>query len=155
MKFWLLKSEPQVFSYADLERAGTEPWGGVRNYQARNFLREMGKGDRALFYHSSTKPSGVAGVCEIARAAYPDPLQFDPNGPYYDPKSSFEAPRWSAVDVAPVQAFARFVPLSTLRALPELADFALLRRGSRLSVLPVTGEEWRAIVRAGGLDSPR
>ncbi|MEW6421845.1 MAG: EVE domain-containing protein, partial [Deinococcota bacterium] len=104
-RFWLLKSEPNVFGYPDLVRAGREPWNGVRNYQARNFLQEMQAGDLCLFYHSNAKPSGVAGVARVVRAAYPDNLQFDPASAYYDPTSTPGNPRWSMVDVAPVLAF--------------------------------------------------
>lgn len=153
MTRWLLKSEPDVFSYADLERAGWEPWNGVRNYQARNFLRAMLAGDLALFYHSNAQPSGVAGVCRVVRAAYPDPAQFDPDSPDFDPRSTPIDSRWSAVDVAPLRALPRFVTLAELRAAPELADFALLRRGSRLSVMPVAEVHWNAVLRLGGLDS--
>ena len=151
MARWLLKSEPDVFSYADLERAGREPWNGVRNYQARNFLREMRAGDLALAYHSQSRP-GVAGIARVVRSAYPDDLQFDPASAYFDPKSTPGEPRWSAVDVAPLRALPRFVPLSELRAAPELADFTLLRKGNRLSVMPVEGTHWDAVLRLGGLD---
>ncbi|WP_027481514.1 EVE domain-containing protein [Deinococcus pimensis] len=151
MRYWLLKSEPDVFSFADLTRVGREPWNGVRNYQARNFLREMSVGDLALFYHSNTKAPGVAGVARVIRAAYPDDLQFDGASPYFDPRSSRDEPRWSMVDVAPVRPLARLVTLDELRALPQLADFALVRRGNRLSVLPVTPAQMEAVLRAGGL----
>lgn len=155
---WLLKSEPDEFSFDDLVRVGVEPWGGVRNYQARNSLRAMRVGDLALFYHSNTRPSGVAGVARVVRAAYPDPLQFDPESPYFDPRSPQAAPRWSAVDVEAVEALPRLVTLDDLRAREELADFALLKRGTRLSVLPVTAAQWRAVtgrdpVSFGALDS--
>ncbi|AWN23025.1 EVE domain-containing protein [Deinococcus irradiatisoli] len=149
--YWLLKSEPDVFSYADLERVGTEPWNGVRNYQARNFLRAMQVGDRCLFYHSSTGRVGVAGVGRVVRAAYPDDLQFDPLSPYFDSKSTPEQPRWSMVDVAAVSALPRFVALEELRAVPELAQLRLLQKGNRLSVMPVRPEEFELIVALGGL----
>lgn len=152
MAYWLLKSEPDVFGYPDLERVGLEPWNGVRNYQARNHLRAMQAGDLALFYHSSTTPSGVAGVARIVRAAYPDDLQFDPESPYFDPKSFVSDPRWSMVDVAPLAALPTYLTLEALRAMPELNGFALLQRGTRLSVLPVTAAQFRAVVAAGGLD---
>ncbi|AFZ68473.1 EVE domain-containing protein [Deinococcus peraridilitoris] len=155
MRYWLLKSEPDVFSFEMLCARGCEPWNGVRNYQARNFLRAMRQGDLALFYHSNTSPSGVAGLARIVREAYPDDLQFDPQSPYYDPKSAGGEPRWSMVDIAPVQALPRFVPLDELRRLPELADCAVINRGNRLSVLPVTFAEWEAVLQAGGLDPAR
>lgn len=151
MAYWLLKSEPEVFSYADLAARAREPWNGVRNYQARNFLRAMREGDLALVYHSGASP-GVAGIARVVRAAYPDDLQFDPASAYHDPTSPRENPRWSMVDVAPVRALPRALPLSELRALPQLADFALLRRGNRLSVLPVTAAQWTAILQAAGVD---
>ncbi|WP_102128283.1 EVE domain-containing protein [Deinococcus planocerae] len=150
---WLLKSEPAVFGFADLVRAGREPWNGVRNYQARNFLRQMRPGDLCLFYHSGAKPTGVAGVARVVREAYPDNLQFDPGSPYFDPKSSPDNPRWSMVDVEPALAFAGVVTLDTLRTLPEWRDSPLLRRGTRLSVLPVTPEQFGAVLREVGLGS--
>ena len=150
MACWLLKSEPDVFGYPDLVRAGREAWNGVRNYQARNFLREMQEGDLCLFYHSNARPSGVAGVARVVRAAYPDDLQFDSASPYHDPRSDPADPRWSMVDVEAVAALPRLVPLETLRALPEWQDSPLVRKGTRLSVLPVTPEQLRAAVAAGG-----
>ncbi len=148
MARWLLKSEPDVFSYDDLERVGREGWDGVRNYEARNYLRQMKVGDRAIFYHSNAKPPGAAGICKIVRRAEPDPTQFDPNSKYYDPTSDPADPRWVWVTVAPVRRL-RFVPLDELRAMPELANCRLLARGSRLSVLPLTDAEFDAIVKAG------
>jgi predicted RNA-binding protein with PUA-like domain len=145
---WLLKSEPDVFSYDDLERVGREGWDGVRNYEARNFLRQMKVGDRAIFYHSNAKPPGAAGICKIVRRAEPDPTQFDPTSKYYDPTSDPADPRWDWVTVAPVRRL-RYVPLDELRAMPELAECRLLAKGSRLSVLPLTEAEFDAIVRAG------
>lgn len=148
MAKWLLKSEPDVFSYDDLERVGREGWDGVRNYEARNFLRQMKVGDRAIFYHSNAKPPGAAGICKIVRRAEPDPTQFDPTSKYYDPTSDPADPRWDWVTVAPVRRL-RYVPLDELRAMPELAECRLLAKGSRLSVLPLTEAEFDAIVRAG------
>lgn len=148
MARWLLKSEPDVFSYDDLERVGREGWDGVRNYEARNYLRQMKVGDRAIFYHSNAKPPGAAGICKIVRRAEPDPTQFDPTSKYYDPTSDPADPRWDWVTVAPVRRL-RFVPLDELRAMPELAECRLLARGSRLSVLPLTDAEFDAIVKAG------
>lgn len=150
-RFWLLKSEPDVFSYADLARVGREPWNGVRNYQARNFLREMREGDLCLFYHSNARPSGVAGVARVVREAYPDNLQFDPGSAYYDPNSTPDNPRWSMVDVAPVLAFPAVLPLNTLRTLPAWQDSPLTRKGTRLSVLPVTREQFAAALAAAGV----
>ena len=149
---WLLKSEPGVFSYADLVRVGREGWNGVRNYQARNFLRQMGEGDLCLFYHSNAKPTGVAGVARVVREAYPDDLQFDPASEYFDPASTQEHPRWSMVDVAPVLALPALLTLDTLRTLPEWYDSPLTRKGSRLSVLPVTPEQFHAALRAAGVE---
>lgn len=151
MRFWVLKSEPDVFGFADLVRVGREPWNGVRNYQARNFLREMRPGDLCLFYHSNARPAGVAGVARVAAGAYPDDLQFDAQSRYFDPKSSPDNPRWSMVDVEPLVAFPGVVPLDVLRTLPEWADSALTRRGTRLSVLPATDEQFWAVLDAAGL----
>ncbi|MPY67387.1 EVE domain-containing protein [Deinococcus sp. SDU3-2] len=151
-RFWLLKSEPDVFSYADLMRVGREGWNGVRNYQARNFLREMRVGDLCLFYHSNARPTGVAGVARVVRAAYPDDLQFDPASEFYDPKSTADNPRWSMVDVAPVLAPPAVLTLDTLRTLPEWQDSPLTSKGSRLSVLPVTPEQFHAALRAMGVE---
>jgi len=144
--YWLLKSEPQVFSYADLVRSGREGWDGIRNYQARIYLRQMQVGEDAIYYHSSADPPGAAGICTIVGTAEPDPTQFDPNSPYYDPTSDPTDPRWDWVTVAPKREL-RFVPLAELRTIPELADSKLLARGNRLSVLPLTEFEFEAIVR--------
>ena len=148
MAYWLLKSEPSSFGYDDLVRVRREPWDGVRNYQARIFLRAMRKGDQAIFYHSSTNPPGAAGVCRIVKEAEPDPTQFDPAATYYDPTSTPDDPRWDMVTVAPVRKL-RYVPLDELRSMPELAQSRLLARGNRLSVLPLTDAEFDAIVAAG------
>jgi len=152
MQYWLMKSEPEVFSIHDLAKAPrkTTHWEGVRNYQARNFLRAMKKGDRALFYHSNAEPPGVAGIVEIVREAYPDPTAWDPRSDYHDPKASPGNPVWSMVDVKLVRVFPREIPLDELRGLKALAGMELLRRGSRLSVTPVTPAEFRTIeIRAG------
>lgn len=151
MRFWLIKSEPDVFGFAELMRRGREPWNGVRNYQARNFLRDMREGDLCLFYHSNAKPPGVAGVARVCRGAYPDDLQFDPASPYFDPKSDRSQPRWSMVDVEPLVAFPALVTLEALRNLPDWTDSPLTRKGARLSVLPVTGEQFWAVLDAAGL----
>lgn len=149
MAHWLLKSEPESFSYRDLVRVRKEGWDGVRSYQARNFLREMRVGDQAIFYHSNATPPGVAGICEVVRAAEPDPTQFDPTSKYYDPRSEPDDPRWDWVTVSPVRELS-FVTLDELRAMPELADCRLLARGNRLSVVPLTDVEFDAIVRRAG-----
>ena len=151
-RYWLMKSEPSVFSFDDLMNAPkrTTPWEGVRNFQARNYMRdEMRVGDGELFYHSSADPAGVAGIAEVARAAYPDPTAFDPSDDHYDPKSKRDEPTWLMVDVRGVEPFPRVVTLDELRAAPELADMFVLRRGNRLSITPVTEAEWRAVRRLG------
>lgn len=156
-RHWLLKSEPDVFSYADLERAPrrTTSWGGVRNYQARNLLRdELAVGDLVLYYHSNAEPSGVAGIARVVRAGYPDPTQFDPADDYFDPASTREAPRWFAVDVQAHEPLPRFVALEELRAEPRLAGMVLLQR-SRLSVQPVTPAQWEVVLALGGLGGAR
>ena len=144
---WLMKSEPDSFSYADLVKVRRAGWDGVRNHQARNFLRQMAVGEQAIFYHSSTNPPGAAGICKIVRGAEPDPTQFDPSSHYYDASSRPEDPRWDWVTVAPVREL-RFVSLAELRAIPELSGSRLLARGNRLSVLPLSDEEFGAIVLA-------
>jgi predicted RNA-binding protein with PUA-like domain len=151
MPCWLIKSEPDVFSIRDLAgaRNKTTHWEGVRNYQARNFLRAMKKGDRAIFYHSNAQPPAAAGIVEIVREAYPDPTQWDPRSDYHDPKASPDKPVWSMVDVKLVSVFAREVPLEELRSVKVLAGMELLRRGSRLSVTPVTAAEFRTIEKLG------
>ena len=149
MARWLLKSEPGSFGYTDLERVRRTGWDGVRNYTARNFLRLMQRGDLAIFYHSNAAPPGAAGICKIVRAAEPDPTQFDPTSKYYDPGSKADDPRWDWVTVAPVREL-RFVPLDELRAIPEMSSSLLLAKGNRLSVLPLTDEQYGAIVRTAG-----
>ena len=141
-----MKSEPDEFSIDDLARARHQstPWFGVRNYQARNFMREMRIGDRAFFYHSSCPEPGIAGIVEVARLAYPDATQFDPKSPYFDAKASRDAPRWMHVDVKLVRK-TRLVPLAELRTVPGLEDMVTLQRGNRLSITPVTPAEWRIV----------
>ena len=143
-RHWLMKSEPGDFSIDDLERVGTEPWTGVRNYQARNFMRDMQVGDGVLFYHSNTDVPGIYGIAEVATIAYPDPTQFVRKSKYYDEKSTREQPRWYLVDVRYVRTLKRPIPLETIKAsTDELGqDFALVRKGSRLSVMPVTPAQW-------------
>ena len=148
MKHWLMKSEPDAFSIDDLKRRKREPWSGVRNYQARNFMRQMQPGDGVLFYHSSTAVPGVVGIAEVVTEAYPDPTQFQKKSPYFDPKSTREEPRWSLVDVAFVRKLPRVIALEELRAIADdLEGFALLQRGSRLSVLPVTPAQWKTLLK--------
>jgi predicted RNA-binding protein with PUA-like domain len=157
MNHWLIKSEPDVFSIRDLAKAKrqTTHWEGVRNYQARNFLRAMQVGDLALYYHSNATPSAVAGVVEIVRSAYPDPTAWDPKSDYHDPKASPENPIWSMVDVKLVEIFPRDIPLDELRTAKALAGMELLRRGSRLSVQPVTEAQFRTIEKLGKKSSQR
>ena len=142
-----MKSEPDVFSIQDLALRKSEAWDGVRNYQARNFMRdEMRPGDLFLFYHSNAKPLGVAGIGRIAGPARPDPSAFDPKSPYYDPSGKPEAPRWWLVDVEFVESFGRIISLAELKALPELSGMLLLRPGNRLSITPVSEAEYGCIV---------
>jgi predicted RNA-binding protein with PUA-like domain len=154
MNHWLLKTEPDTFSFADLKTRPkrTEPWNGVRNYQVRNMMRdEMQPGDLGLFYHSSCEVPGVAGVVRIVGKARPDPTQFDPKSEYYDKGSRKEDPRWLLVDVAWEADLARFVSLDELRAEPRLADLLILRRGNRLSITAVSKRDFDLICRMGGL----
>ena len=149
MRYWLMKSEPDEFSIDDLAKAPKQStaWFGVRNYQARNFMRDgMQIGDRAFFYHSSCPEPGIAGIVEIARLAYPDATQFDRKSPYYDAKSTREAPRWVNVDVKLVRK-TTLIDVPTLRATRGLEDMVTLRRGNRLSITPVTAGEWKIIER--------
>jgi predicted RNA-binding protein with PUA-like domain len=149
-RYWLMKSEPDVFSIDDLAkaRARTTRWDGVRNYQARNLLRdEIKVGDGVLFYHSSADPPAVAGTARVVRAGYPDPTQFDPSDSHHDPDSVRDDPRWYAVDIQYESKLARPVPLAELRAAPALSEMVLLKRGSRLSVQPVTAAEWKQILK--------
>jgi predicted RNA-binding protein with PUA-like domain len=146
-KYWLMKSEPDECSIDDVERAPrqTVPWVGVRNYQARNFMRdEMSVGDGVLFYHSSCPQPGIAGLAEVSRLAYADQTQFDPKSPYFDPKSARDAPRWLNVDVT-LRAKGRLIALEELRKHPQLAAMRILQRGNRLSITPVNAAEWRFI----------
>lgn len=149
MNYWLMKSEPEAFSIADLKTRPkkTEHWDGVRNYQARNFLRAMKKGDLAFFYHSSCEVPGVYGVIEIARAAYPDHTAWDPENHHYDPKSPPERPLWHMVDVRFRREFKRPVTLTAIKMQAALKSMRLVQRGSRLSVMPVTAKEWNTILK--------
>jgi len=148
-RYWLMKTEPDTFSIDDLQRVGTEPWNGVRNFQARNHIRAMQPGDGVLFYHSSCAVPGIAGLATVASEPYPDPTQFDPKSDYHDPKSTHEAPRWSLVDVAFERRFADVIPLGTIKAHADALgeEFALVRRGNRLSVLPVTAAQWKTLLK--------
>jgi len=146
-QYWLMKSEPDAFSIDDLKRKGQEHWDGVRNYQARNFMRDgMRIGDKVFFYHSNCAEPGVVGVAKVATDAYPDPSQFDPKSKYFDAASSRDNPRWMLVDVKFVKKLKRTITLKELQADPALADMALVRKGNRLSVMPVGAEEWRHIL---------
>lgn len=154
MNYWLFKSEPDVFSFADLKARPRrrEPWTGVRNYQARNYMRDqMRPGDAALFYHSSCPEPGIAGAMTVASEAYPDPTQFQPKSEYFDAKATHEKPVWHLVDVAWTKDFRRFVPLETLHTETTLADLLILRRGNRLSITPLTAAEYRRICQLGGV----
>lgn len=146
MKYWLVKSEPSVFSIEDLRRDKTTLWDGVRNYQARNFLREMQVGDEVLLYHSNAEPPGVAGIATVRAAAIADPSQFDPKSDYYDPGASKDEPRWFSPSLAFKRAFKNYLELEALRKSPKLKGLALLKRGNRLSVMPVSEKEFEAIV---------
>ena len=149
MNYWLMKSEPASFSIADLKSRPkkTEHWDGVRNYQARNFMRAMKKGDLAFFYHSSCAVPGVYGIIEIARPAYPDPTAWDPENHHYDPKSTPERPLWDMVDVRFQREFKWPVTLSAIKAQAALKNMRLVQRGSRLSVMPVSAKEWSTILK--------
>lgn len=138
MKHWLIKSEPDVFSIDHLAKVKREPWTGVRNYQARNYMwRDMLPGDLALFYHSNAKPPGIAGVAKVAGAPYPDPTQFDRKSEYFDPKATKETPRWWLVDFEFVKKFDELLPLDALKADPVLSEMMVCQRGTRLSITPV------------------
>jgi predicted RNA-binding protein with PUA-like domain len=144
-RYWLMKSEPNEVSIDDAVEQKVIAWFGVRNYQARNFMRDdMKVGDGVLFYHSSCPEPGIAGLAEVASTPYPDPTQFDKKGHYFDPKSTPEQPRWILVDVKATRK-TRLLGLAELREVPALADMVVLKRGNRLSITPVTSEEWRVI----------
>ena len=147
-RHWLMKTEPDAFSIDDLKRVGTEPWNGVRNYQARNHMRQMQPGDGVLFYHSSCEVPAIVGVAEVASEPYPDPTQFDPKSHYHDAKSTREEPRWSLVDVKFGKKLKRAIPLEEIKQhVDELGEgFALTQRGSRLSVMPVTAAQWKLLL---------
>jgi len=148
MHYWLIKTEPSTFSFIDLKNAKnrTTCWEGVRNYQARNFLRSMNIGDRAFFYHSVAQPTAIIGIVEVVKMAYPDHTQFDPSSKYYDQKSNPDAPRWFMPDFRYLAEFSLPVTLEELKKIPGLEKMELLRKGSRLSVQPVTSAEWEIIL---------
>lgn len=150
MNHWLMKTEPDELGIDDFAHEPQRDfmWDGVRNYQARNFMRTMQPGDHVVLYHSSCKHIGAAGIVEVTRAAYADPEQFNPESAYYDPKSSTTEPRWDAVDLRFVDKFSRIIPLQELKTLPALADCALVRKGNRLSVMPLSANEYKAILSA-------
>jgi len=147
MNYWLMKSEPDTFSIDDLKRKGKEAWDGVRNYQARNYMRDgMRVGDKVFFYHSNCAVPGIAGIASVATAAYPDPSQFDPKSQYFDAGAKREDPRWMLVDVKFVRKLKRVISLEELKGIEELVDMALVRKGNRLSVMPVSKPHWDYIL---------
>ncbi|CAM3330097.1 EVE domain-containing protein [Pseudomonas floridensis] len=146
MAYWLMKSEPDELSISDLQRLGNTRWDGVRNYQARNFIRSMAEGDEFFFYHSSCPEPGIAGIAKITEAAYPDPTALDPDSLYHDVKATPEKNPWSAIDVAFVERFDKVLGLGYLKQQSQLEQLPLVQKGSRLSVMPVTAEQWAAIL---------
>jgi predicted RNA-binding protein with PUA-like domain len=149
MQYWLMKSEPDEFSFADLERKGREPWTGVRNYQARNFMRTAQVGDTVLFYHSNCDTPGIAGLATVSKLAFPDPTQFDPKSDYFDSKSQRDEPRWHCIEVSFYKKFKKHVNLETLKATPALKSMLIMRPGNRLSVTPVTAAEFKQVQKLG------
>ncbi|MGK9476291.1 EVE domain-containing protein [Melioribacter sp. OK-6-Me] len=152
MKYWLMKTEPDVFSIDDLSKSKNQTtfWDGVRNYQARNFMRdEMKKGDLVIFYHSNAKPPAAVGICTVVKEGYPDFTAFDPDDKHYDPKSKKDNPTWYMVDIKLIKKFTRAVTLDDIKQNPKLKNMKLVQKGNRLSVLPLTKEEYEEIVRMG------
>ena len=150
MRYWLMKSEPDVYGIADLRRDGRTGWEGVRNYTARNWMRDdMKVGDRVIFYHSNAEPSGPAGVAEVVREAFPDPTAHDPASPYYDETAKVGEPRWVSVEIGFVEAFPAVVPLAALKADPALVGMEVTKRGSRLSVHPVDPAHFARVLELG------
>ena len=150
MNYWLFKSEPETFSIDALKKKPkqTEHWDGVRNFQARNFLRdEVKKGDLVFFYHSSCEPPGIAGIAQVVKAGYPDFTAWDVNSPYYDSKSTPDRPLWYMVDVKFVEKFPQLISLQQIKKNPKLKNMIILRRGNRLSITPVTEKEWKAVLK--------
>lgn len=148
-RYWLMKSEPTTYGIDHLKKDMVEPWDGVRNYQARNFMKEMKKGDKVLFYHSVTAPVGVAGIAKVEKEHYPDPTQFNKKSKYYYARATKEKPVWEHVDVKFVKKFKEVIPLSVLRETDGLGKMELLKKGSRLSVQPVSKKEYDIIVKMG------
>ncbi|NBA97203.1 EVE domain-containing protein [Pseudomonas sp. R5(2019)] len=146
MAYWLMKSEPDELSITDLARLKNTRWDGVRNYQARNFIRSMAEGDEFFFYHSSCPEPGIAGIARITAAGYPDPTALDPDSHYFDAKASTEKNPWTAVDVSHVETFKKVLGLGYLKQQTALAELPLVQKGSRLSVMPVTAEQWVAVL---------
>jgi len=147
MNYWLMKSEPETFGIDDLKKMKVDHWDGVRNYQARNFMKDMKKNDLIFFYHSNCKPPGIVGIMEVKKEAYPDFTSYDKKSSYYDPKSSPENPRWFMVDVKFKEKFSEMISLDTLKTVPALKDLALVRRGNRLSIMPVSAKDWQTILK--------
>jgi predicted RNA-binding protein with PUA-like domain len=151
MAHWLMKSEPAVYGIADLEKEGSTLWDGIRNYQARNFMRTMRPGDRAFFYHSNARPPGIAGLMEVIETGLTDPTQFDPSSPYHDPRSSPAAPRWDCVRLRYLRSFDELLSLEELRRTYGPEELGVVKRGNRLSILPVSDEvAARLLQRLGG-----
>lgn len=151
MSYWLMKTEPDTFSIDDLARVGVEPWDGIRNYQARNFIRDSMKvGDEVFIYHSRVDPPAVVGIGRVASPAYPDPKQFNPDAKYYDSKSDPANPRWMLVEIAYVAHLPRPVSLAELKQAPGLEEMMVTRKGSRLSIQPVSASEWQIVCQLGG-----
>ena len=148
MRYWLMKSEPEVYGFDDLKKEKIDHWDGIRNYQARNFMRDlMQRGDLAFFYHSNCEEPGIAGIMQINRTAYPDFTAFDTSQKYYDPKSDPSNPRWYMVDVKYVRKLKRYIALRELKLHKALADMRLLKKGNRLSILPIEKKEWDYILK--------
>jgi predicted RNA-binding protein with PUA-like domain len=152
MRYWLMKSEPEAYSISDLQREGETIWDGVRNYQARSFLREMKGGDRAFFYHSNCKPPGIVGLMTVIEENMTDPSQFDPQSPYYDPHSPRDNPRWQTVKLRFTAEFTHIIPLDTLKLIFSSDELGVVRRGNRLSVMPVAEAIAQRILALGTTD---
>jgi len=151
MHYWLIKSEPDVFSIEHLAAVKQEPWSGVRNYQARNYMwKDMQPGDLALFYHSNAKPPGIAGIARVVGEPYPDPTQFDKKSEYFDPKSKLENPRWWLVDFEHVATFSEFIPLESLKADTLLSEMVVCQKGTRLSITPVEAVHYKKVCKLAG-----
>lgn len=150
MKYWLMKTEPSTFSIDDLEKTSNQStsWEGVRNYQARNYIRdEIKLGDKVIFYHSNSEPPGAAGICEVIKEAYPDHFAFDPENKYYDPKSLVSQPIWFMVDIRLIKKFNRIISLTEIKNNPKLNQMKLVQKGNRLSVFPITKDEFEEIIK--------